>query len=326
MYTTRMKERVVGVDIGLEITTYAIVDLRGKIIARDSFPTEEYATISSFVSKLAESIMLLAENNGGYETIRSVGISCPSANFKTGCMENAPNMPWKGVIPMAALLRDRLGLAVALGNDCHVMALGEHAFGCAHGMKDFILVGIGHGLGSCVFTRNKAHLGANGFAGEIGHTCVVDNGRQCGCGLKGCLEAYAAAKGIVTTAKEILAESDKPSLMRGVEKLSPKMITEFCDQGDELAIEVYRRTGYMLGLALATAASQLDPEAIILSGGIPHAGKWLLEPAQESFDQHVFHNIRGKVKLLITTLDDRERDLLGASALAWEVEEYSLFK
>lgn len=326
MYTTKTKERVIGVDVGMEQTTYAIVDLRGNIIARDSFPTDEYATISSFVGKLAESIMLIAETNGGYETIRSVGISCPSANFKTGCLENAPNLPWKGVIPLSALLRDRLGLAVAVGNDCHIMALGEHAFGCAHGLKDFILLGIGHGLGSCVFIRGKAHMGANGFAGEMGHTCVVDNGRQCSCGLKGCLEAYVSTRGIIMTANEVMAESDKPSLMRGVEKLTPKMITEFCDQGDELSIEVYRRTGYMLGISLATVASQLDPEAIILAGGIHHAGKWLIEPAEESFDQHVFHNLRGKVKLLTSTLDDRERDILGASALAWEVEEYSLFK
>jgi len=326
MYTTKTKERVIGVDVSMEQTTYAIVDLRGNIIAKDSFPTDEYATISSFVGKLAESIMLIAETNGGYETIRSVGISCPSANFKTGCLENAPNLPWKGVIPLSALLRDRLGLAVAVGNDCHLMALGEHAFGCAHGLKDFILVGIGHGLGSCVFIRGKAHMGANGFAGEMGHTCVVDNGRQCSCGLKGCLEAYVSTRGIIMTANEVMAESDKPSLMRGVEKLTPKMITEFCDQGDELSIEVYRRTGYMLGISLATVASQLDPEAIILAGGIHHAGKWLIEPAEESFDQHVFHNLRGKVKLLTSTLDDRERDILGASALAWEVEEYSLFK
>lgn len=326
MYTTKTKERVIGVDVSMEETSYAIVDLRGNIIAKDSFPTDEYATISSFVGKLAESIMLIAETNGGYETIRSVGISCPSANFKTGCLENAPNLPWKGVIPLSALLRDRLGLAVAVGNDCHLMALGEHAFGCAHGLKDFILVGIGHGLGSSVFIRGKAHMGANGFAGEMGHTCVVDNGRQCSCGLKGCLEAYVSTRGIIMTANEVMAESDKPSLMRGVEKLTPKMITEFCDQGDELSIEVYRRTGYMLGISLATVASQLDPEAIILAGGIHHAGKWLIEPAEESFDQHVFHNLRGKVKLLTSTLDDRERDILGASALAWEVEEYSLFK
>lgn len=326
MYTTKTKERVIGVDVSMEETSYAIVDLRGNIIAKDSFPTDEYATISSFVGKLAESIMLIAETNGGYETIRSVGISCPSANFKTGCLENAPNLPWKGVIPLSALLRDRLGLAVAVGNDCYLMALGEHAFGCAHGLKDFILVGIGHGFGSCVFIRGKAHMGANGFAGEMGHTCVVDNGRQCSCGLKGCLEAYVSTRGIIMTANEVMAESDKPSLMRGVEKLTPKMITEFCDQGDKLSIEVYRRTGYMLGISLATVASQLDPEAIILAGGIHHAGKWLIEPAEESFDQHVFHNLRGKVKLLTSTLDDRERDILGASALAWEVEEYSLFK
>lgn len=326
MYTTKMKERVVGVDISLAQTTYAIVDLRGKIIAKDSFPTEDYPQISGFVSKLAESVMLLAEANGGYDTIRSVGISSPSGNFKTGCIENSPNMPWKGVIPLAALLRDRLGLAVAVGNDCYVMALGEHAFGCAHGMNNFVLFGLGHGFGACIFTRNKAHLGANGFAGEFGHTCVVDNGRECGCGLRGCVEAYCAEKGILRTACEVLEESDKPSLMRGVEKLTPKMITEFCDQGDELSIEVYRRTGHLLGIGMANAATFTDPEAIIFAGGIAHAGKWLFEPAQKSFEEHVFHNIRGKVKILVSSINDRERDILGASVLAWEVEEYSLFK
>jgi glucokinase len=239
-------------------------------------------------------------------------------------MENSPNMPWKGVIPIAAMMRDRLGLAVALANNATVIALGEHAFGCAHGMRDFIVITLGSGMGSCLFSNGMIHKGLDGYAGEIGHTCVVVNGRQCGCGNRGCLEAYTAAKGIVLTAKEVLAESDKPSQMRDVEKLTPKLIAGFCDQGDELAIEVYRRTGEMLGVGLANYASIINPEAFILTGGIPKAGNWLLEPTKESFERHVFHNTRDKVKLLVSDLESR--DILGASVLAWEVREYSLFK
>ena len=235
-------------------------------------------------------------------------------------------MPWKGVIPLGAMLRDRLGLAVAVGNDSHAIALGEQMFGSAHGMRDFAIVTIGHGLGNFMCSSKHMHLGAHGFAGELGHTCVVDNGRQCECGLKGCLEAYVAEKGIVRTAKELLAESDEPSLMRDLNKIKPKTISDCCEQGDKLAIEVYRRTGHLLGIALANFAAVFDPEAIILAGGVIKAGKWLLDPAEQSFNEHLFHNIRGKVKLLPSLLDNRERDVLGASALAWEVKEYSLFK
>jgi glucokinase len=255
-----------------------------------------------------------------------VGISAPSANFLTGCIVNSANLPWKGVIPLSAMLRDRLGLAVAVANNAMVVAMGEQAFGSAHGMRDFIVITLGTGMGSCVFSDGNVNLGYDGYAGEIGHTCVNLHGRQCGCGNIGCLETYTAAKGIVKTAQEVLAESDQPSLMRQEEKLTPKKIAQFCDQGDELSIEVYRRTGEILGIGLANYASLLDPEAIIFTGGIPKAGKWLLEPAKKSFDEHVFHNIQGKVKFLNSELNDRERDVLGASVLAWKVKEYSLFK
>ncbi len=321
-----VKKRVVGVDISLDATTYAVVDVRGNIIAKDSFPTEDYPEINNFVAALTEHIIEIVEANGGYETIRSVGISAPSANFLLGSIMNSPNMPWKGVIPLAAMLRDRMGLAVAVANNSHVVALGEQAFGSAHGMRDFIVVTLGTGLGSCIFSDGNVNLGYDGYAGEIGHTCVDLHGRLCGCGNTGCLETYTATKGIVKTAKEVLAESDAPSLMRNQEKLTPKMITQFCDQGDELAIEVYRRTGEILGLGLANYASLVNPEAIIFTGGISKAGKWLLDPAKESFDAHVFHNIQGKVKFLVSELDNRERDVLGASVLAWKVKEYSLFK
>ena len=321
-----IKNRVVGVDISLERTTYAIVDVRGNIIVQDNFPTTDYPNVNDYVAVLTERIITMCEANGGYDTIRSIGISSPSANYLTGCIENAANLIWKGVIPLAAMLRDRLGIAVAVGNDAHVTALGEHAFGCAHGMQNFAIISLGYGIGSCIFSHDEVHLGSEGFAGEFGHTCVVNEGRECGCGRRGCLEAYCAAKGIVRTAREIMSESDKPSLMRDQKDLTPRFITECCDQGDEMAIEVYRKTGHILGIAVANYATLLDPEAVIFTGGVSNAGHWLFDPAAEAFDKHVFHNVKGHVKFLRSALNDRERDVLGASALAWGIKEYSLFK
>ena len=321
-----IKAKVVGVDISNERTTYAIVDIRGNIQAEESFDTSLYPDVNDFVAVLSEKIVMLVETNGGYETIRSIGVSAPSASSISGYIENAANLPWKGMIPLAVMLRERIGLAVGMSNDAHVSALGEYAFGSAHGMKDFVIVCLGVGIGSCFFSDGREHIGKHGYGGEFGHTCVADKGRPCGCGHQGCLETYVGAKGIVLTAKELMDASDEPSLMRSLEKLSPRTIAECCDKGDAMAIEVYRRTGYMLGIGLANYASTVDPEAIILTGGISHAGKWLLEPARASFEEHVFGNLKGKVKVLASRLDDRERDVLGASALAWSVPEYSLFK
>lgn len=321
-----VKTRVVGVDISNELTTYAIVDIRGNILAEGNLVTTDYQDINDFVSVLCEKILEIVEMNGGYEKIRSVGISCPNACCINGTVVNAPNLPWKGVFPLAAMVRDRLGLAVALGNDAHVSALGEYTYGSAHGLKDFIVVNLGIGIGSCFFSRGREHQGYEGFAGEIGHTCIAyDNGRRCGCGNIGCLEAYAGAKGIVQTAKELMEASDEPSMMRDVERLSPRIIAELCDKGDAMAIEVFRLTGQILGLGLANYSSIVNPQAIILTGGISHAGKWLLESTRETFEKHVFGNMRGKIKIFVSKLDNRERDVLGSSALAWEVPEYSLF-
>lgn len=321
-----IKTKVVGVDISNERTTYAIVDIRGNIIAEESFDTALYRDVNSFVTVLSEKIVTLVEANGGYETIRSIGVSAPSASSISGYIENATNLPWKGSVPLAVMLRERIGLAVGMANDAHVSALGEYAFGSAHGMTNFIVISLGVGIGSCFFSRGSEHVGHRGFSGEFGHTCVEDHGRLCGCGHRGCLETYVGAKGIVKTAVEVMTSSDQASLMRNLEKLSPRTIAECCDKGDELAIEVYRQTGYKLGIGMANYASIVDPEAIILTGGISHAGKWLVDPTRESFEEHVFGNMRGKVKILTSKLDDRERDVLGASALAWSVPEYSLFK
>lgn len=321
-----IKTRVVGIDIRDTRTTYALVDVRGEIIAQDYFSTADYPNVSDFVTELSERIVMLVEENGGYDAVRSVGISAPSGNFITGCIENAANMPWKGVVPLAAMLQDRLGLAVALANDAHITALGEKAYGSAHGMKDFIVVSVSHGgLGSCIFINGVPHLGINGFAGEVGHTCVLPGGRQCGCGRQGCLETYVSDRGLVKTAEELIAEGC-PTLMSELEVLDIKTIADCCDKGDRVAIEAFRRVGFMLGMGLANYASMLNPEAIILTGDITQAGKWLLKPMRASFDEHVFHNVRGATRLLVSILKEGERDVLGASALAWDVKEYSLFK
>ena len=325
-YIDKIKTRVVGVDIREVKTTYAVVDIRGEIISMDYFMTSEYPNVSDFVSALSEKIIMLVEENGGYETIRSIGLSAPSANYMTGCIENAANMPWKGVVPMAAMLRDRLGLAVALANDAHVTALGEKAYGSAHGLKDFVVVSISHGgLGSCIFMDGKPYLGVNGFAGEVGHSCVEVNGRACGCGRRGCLETYCSDRGLVQTVKELLDEGE-PSALKDLKNISVQTVSYYCDKGDVVAIEAFRRLGFMLGLGLANYASILNPEAIILTGDMMQAGKWLIKPMRKSFEEHVFRNIQRETRLLVSILKEGERDVLGASALAWDVKEYSLFK
>lgn len=320
------KKRVVGVNIGIDSTSYAIVDVRGNVIAQDEFPTLDYPNINDFVAVLSERMVELMENNGGYDTIRSVGVGVPSGNFVKGCIEHSLCLPWKGVVPLASMLRDRLGMAVAVGNNAHVRALGEQTFGKAHGMSDFIVITLGPGMGSCVFSKGRPHLGFDGFAGEIGHVCVRPEGRPCGCGGRGCLETYCSEEGIILTAKKMVAKSDTPSKLRLYDELNLKVIFECCEQGDELAQQVMRRTGEIMGMGVANYASVVNPEAIIFTGIVSRVGHWLLDPARELFEENVFHNLRGRVKFLTSTLTDMEQNVLGASVLAWQVKEYSLFK
>ena len=236
-------------------------------------------------------------------------------------------MPWKGIIPIAAMLRDSIGLAVALGNDAHVTALGEWAYGVAHGMDNFIVVTlVGSGLGSCFFSNGRAHLGSAGFAGEFGHTCIEDGGRQCSCGRKGCLEEYVSTRGIIQTARDLMEASDAPSTLRQLPELTLDAIAACADQGDEMAKEVWKRTAEILGRALSNYASVINPEAIVLTGMLINYVDRMWDVMQEAFMQNVFGNIRDKVKIVLSTIDDHERNVLGASALAWKVKEYSLFK
>ena len=308
-------------------TAIAVVDLRGNILAQDYIPTQNFPNVNNFVEVLSERVITLAENNGGYENIRSVGMCAPSANYLTGCIENAANMPWKGIIPIAAMLRDSIGLAVALGNDAHVTALGEWAYGVAHGMDNFIVVTlVGSGLGSCFFSNGQAHLGSDGFAGEFGHTCIEDGGRQCSCGRKGCLEEYVSTRGIIQTARDLMEASDAPSTLRQLPELTLDAIAACADQGDEMAKEVWKRTAEILGRALSNYASVINPEAIVLTGMLINYVDRMWPAMEKAFLENVFGNIRDKVKVVVSKINDHERNVLGASALAWKVKEYSLFK
>ena len=327
MINDKIKSRVIGINVDTTTTTIAVVDLRGNIVAQDSIPTQNFPNVNNFVEALSERVVMLAENNGGYENIRSVGMCAPSANYLTGCIENAANMPWKGIIPIAAMLRDSIGLAVALGNDAHVTALGEWAYGVAHGMDNFIVVTlVGSGLGSCIFSNGLAHLGSDGFAGEFGHTCIEDGGRQCSCGRKGCLEEYVSTRGILQTVRELLEANNAPSKMRQKTDLTLDDIAECADEGDAIAIEAWRRSGEILGIALANYASIVNPEAVIITGELTKYCGRMWPAMEKAFLENVFGNIRDKVKVVVSKINDHERNVLGASALAWKVKEYSLFK
>ena len=204
---------------------------------------------------------------------------------------------------------------------------GEKAFGAARGLSNFIVVTISHGgLGSCVFVDGHPHLGFEGFAGEFGHICINENGRQCSCGRYGCLEEYASARGLAKTVRELIQEEGKNSILQEIEDLTPQVIAEACEKGDAVAIEAFRTTGRVLGNALAPSASLIDPESIILTGGMTVYSKWMLDVMKETFEANIFQNLKGKVKIVISPLNNNERDVVGASALAWEVKEYSLFK
>ena len=327
MIDDKIKSKVIGINVDTTTTAIAVVDLRGNILAQDYIPTQNFPNVNNFVEALSERVVMLAENNGGYENIRSVGMCAPSSNYLTGCIENAPNMPWKAVIPIGAMLRDSIGLAVALGNDAHVTALGERAYGVAHGMDNFIVVTlVGSGLGSCFFSNGQAHLGSDGFAGEFGHTCIEDGGRQCSCGRKGCLEEYVSTRGIIQTARDLMEASDAPSTLRQLPELTLDAIAACADQGDEMAKEVWKRTAEILGRALSNYASVINPEAIVLTGMLINYVDRMWPAMEKAFLENVFGNIRDKVKVVVSKINDHERNVLGASALAWKVKEYSLFK
>lgn len=315
------KPYVVGVDMGGTNTVFGIVDARGNIVSSGGMKTIGQPEVMGFVSDLAHNIREMVEKAVGMDRIHGIGVGAPNGNFYTGTIEEATNLPWKGCIPFADLLSKALDdLPVALTNDANAAAIGEMRYGAARGMKDFIEITLGTGVGSGIVAGGNLIYGYDGFAGEIGHTIVRRDGRLCGCGRKGCLETYCSATGVARTAREYLAESNKPSLLRSLDPnhITSKDIYDAALQGDEMAIEIFEKTGRILGESLADAVHFTSPEAIILFGGLTKAGKFLLDPVRKSLEDNLLSIFKGRVKLLVSELLECDAAVLGASALGWE--------
>jgi len=315
------KPYVIGIDMGGTNTAFGIVDTRGNVIAKNAIKTDN-PDINAYVQEMKQELGKLIDDHGGIEKIRGIGAGCPNGNFYTGNIEYAPNLPWKGVIPFAQKLSDAFGVPAAITNDANAAAIGEMTYGVAKGMKNFIMITLGTGVGSGIVIDGKIVYGSDGFAGELGHVRVVrNNGRVCGCGREGCLEAYASATGVARTAREFLELSDKPSALRNIEpkSITSKDVFDAALEGDELAKEIFDYTGKILGEAFADFVAFSAPEAIILFGGLAKSGDFILKPVVENMEKNLLAIWKGKVKVLFSTLKDADAAVLGASALAWEL-------
>ncbi len=314
-----MKPYVVGIDIGGTNTVFGIVDARGNVVASSSIKTGRHADIKDYVEELKTSLNNLLEANDATDKIAGVG--APNGNYFTGAIEMAPNLPWKGRIPLAELLKEAFGVPVALTNDANAAAIGEMTYGVARGMKDFIMITLGTGVGSGIVVNGQLVYGHDGFAGELGHVIVKpSNGRMCGCGRTGCLEAYCSATGVARTAREFLETRTDKSLLRNlpIEGITSKDVYDAAVQGDKLAKEIFEYTGKIMGEAFANFIAFSSPEAIILFGGLSRSGELLMKPIKEAMDRNTLNIYKGKTKLLLSELKESDAAVLGASALGWE--------
>ena len=320
-----MKPYVIGVDLGGTNTVFGIVDKDGNIIAEDSIKTQKYATAEEFVDAGVECLNGVISRVGGLDNIQGMGIGAPNGNYYNGTIEFAPNLSWghTGVVPLAKMFSEKLGgLGVKLTNDANAAAMGEMAYGVAQGMKNFIVITLGTGVGSGIVVNGQLVYGHDAFAGELGHVIMVrgKEGRKCGCGRTGCLEAYCSATGVARTAREILANTDRPSLLREkpAEEIESLDVSIAAGKGDAVAQEIFDFTGKMLGEACADFTAFSSPEAYIFFGGLCRAGELLMKPIRESYEASVLPIFRGKAKFLISGLMDKNAAVLGASALGWE--------
>lgn len=320
-----LKPYVIGLDLGGTNSVFGIVDARGDIKATTAIKTQGYATVEDYVQACVNALQPIIEQVGGIETIKAMGIGAPNANYYTGTIEFAPNLSWAhdGIVPLGSMFSDKLGVPVALTNDANAAALGEKIYGSARGMKNFIEITLGTGVGSGIVINGELVYGCDGFAGELGHVTMVrgENGRVCGCGRKGCLEAYCSATGVARTAREMLEKTDRPSLLRD---MNPAGITSLdvsiaAGKGDKLAFDIYEFTGHMLGEACADFAAFSSPEAFIFFGGMTKAGDLIMKPVKEAYDAHVLKIFKGKAKFLISGLDGGSAAVLGASAVGWDI-------
>ena len=313
-----------GVGLGGANTVFGIVSARGEVIAQDSIKTKQHKTAAEFVEAGLACLRPLVTQVGGIEQIQGMGIGAPNGNYYNGTIEFAPNLPWAhdGVIPLAQLFSDALGIPVKLTNDANAAAMGEMTYGAARGMKNFIVITLGTGVGSGIVINGQVVYGCDGFAGELGHV-IMDrrpDARPCGCGRKGCLEAYCSASGVARTAREILQTTDRPSLLREkpLDEIESLDVSIAADKGDEVAQEIFEFTGKMLGEACADFAAFSSPEAFIFFGGLCKAGDLIMNPIKASYDASVLKIFKGKPKFLVSSLMNANAAVLGASALGWE--------
>lgn len=316
-----MDSYVIGVDIGGTGTKYGIVDKDGNVLHSSSMATNTHEQVHTYIDELHEKLSELIDKVGGVGRIKGIGVGAPNGNIYTGTIEYAPNLPWKGIIPFAKMLQDKFKLPVKLTNDANAAAVGEMMYGAAKGMKDFIMITLGTGVGSGIVANGQLIYGHDGFAGELGHTIIIPDGRlHAGTGKKGSLESYASATGVAQSAMEILRETDRPSLLRNIpiEKITSKDVFEAAHQDDEVAKEVFEFTGKILGMSLANFVMFSSPEAIILFGGLTKAGDLILKPTREHMEANVIEIFENKVKILFSHLKESDAAILGASALMWE--------
>jgi glucokinase len=313
---------VVGVDIGGTGTKFGIVDNVGNVLFASEISTKKHEQVHTFIDELHQELSILIEKVGGVGRIKGIGVGAPNGNVYTGNIEYAPNLPWKGIIPLARMLQDKFKIPVRLTNDANAAAVGEMMYGAAQGMKDFIMITLGTGVGSGIVANGQLIYGHDGFAGELGHTTIIPDGRlHPGTGKRGSLESYASATGVAQSAIEILENTDRPSSLRDIPKgeLNSKAVFEAATKGDEVAKEVFAFTGKVLGMALANFVMFSSPEAIILFGGLTKAGDLILKPTREHLEANVIEIFQNKVKILISHLKESDAAILGASALMWEL-------
>lgn len=319
-----VKPYVIGLDLGGTNSVLGIVDRRGDIKATTAIKTQAYHNAEEYVNASVTTLQTIIDEAGGIENIKAMGIGAPNANYYTGTIEHAPNIAWaKGSVPLAKMFSDKLGIPVAMTNDANAAAIGEMTYGVARGMKNFIMITLGTGVGAGIVVNGQLVYGSDGNAGELGHvTMVRENGRLCGCGRKGCLETYCSATGVARTAREMLSNSDEPSLLRDMkpEDITSLDVSIAAGNGDKLANCIFEFTGKMLGEACADFATFSSPEAFVFFGGLTKAGDLLMKPLMEAYDEHVMPLFREKAKFLVSSLEGSSAAVLGASAIGWDIQ------
>ena len=314
---------VVGIDIGGQTSKIGVVDARGTVLSQTVIRTDNHTEVELYVAELAEAVKKVIKDAGVEGQVRGIGVGAPNGNYYDGTIENAVNISWGGgkTIEFAKLLSAAMGgLPVALTNDANAAAVGEMTYGAARGMKNFIMITLGTGVGSGIVINGDVVYGHDGFAGELGHvTAVRNNGRVCNCGKTGCLETYASATGVARTAREWLELSDEPSVLRNLDTIASKDVYEAAKEGDKLALKIFEFTGKILGRSFADFIAFSSPEAIVLFGGLARAKEFLTEPIMEAMNANVLPLWKNKIKLVYSQLKESDAAILGASALAWEL-------